>query len=165
MHVLRRHEALDQQETGFAGGRVSRGIGHQNRVAGKAALDENVPDRGHCSGLYRFEFALQRIRAGIGEHLCHVALERGVAIIDLGAGGPIPAIGRWTITLRPTGKVDPRAAGVVERDVAEAAVTVEPFGAQPHDGIGALLQVARPRIDVDDSGVHVLARLGRAVEQ
>ena len=42
----------------------------------------------------------------------------------------------------------------------------QPFGPEPHDGIRALLQIARADVDVDDGHVHVLAGLRRTgVEQ
>ena len=53
-------------------------------------------------------------------------------------------------------------AGVVEGDLPGPAGGEQPLGAQAHDGVRALLQVARSHVDVDDGDMHVLAGLRRS---
>ena len=80
VNILRGHVALQQQEAFFAGCRVLDHVGDEHGVAGKAALDEDITDGDFVEG-NRFQLALQRIGAGVGEHVVHVLAKRRIALV------------------------------------------------------------------------------------
>ena len=124
-------------------------------MAGKPALDEDIP-RSHVLGtLHRLEFSAERSAAGIGEDRVQIATEVLVGRILCTSMEPthFPALDLRTKALPPVGPRRAIPAGEVEGNGFPAVVGPEVFGTEADDGI------ATCSIDTPSSGLPWLISL------
>ena len=127
---------------------VFGGVYDQHGVTGPAAFYEYIAWVDGCNGFWLLELFFQRVGAAVFEHVCEVAVEG------------CPRSGLWACGLAET---KTGALIGIKTDAGEVVAGVEELSAQPHDSVGALLQVFVSDGDVEYGELRLLIAFRGAV--
>ena len=148
MYILRGHIALSQQEDAPAFCIFSN-IEDNHSMAWRPSFYEDIAGN-YLIDVFGKQLLLQRSGTAVGEYLCEISIESG-------------ATGGIGMMVCPFEKVEADTLFGVEFNTVEVVSGITIFRAEPHDGIGTLLEIGLAHGDIQHRELSLLVLLTGAI--